>query len=1191
MDSLYRDNDANGQDHLNNEGNREKTAVERYRETLKELEVDKMKRKPKASVSAKKKATKVKDDPDPALTNEFHDLFYDEIEFDSDPEEVKRSRKEKENTTTTPNHPKTSGDSHNQNKEESDEYGEVDSDLEPETSATTPSKSSPVEEPEVNDNASDKPKKRPSIAQNQVMTQCAHCNNKLLMSYLAQHAINCVVIQTKEPPRQCKHCQKELPESKSYLHETICRANPTRATSVDREAQIKCPRCQDEVGNYNQLRRHLAINCLPTLIDMTEQSKQIHNQRVLQQYGYENDDHDKDNGEDEASKKKGPEKMVVEIDPGPLGQLLDSAVNSIKKEPNVSPANNKDNADIQNESSESGPEDKESEKTSSDSGIEAFEPAKDSTPEENNVNVMIKQEEVNLNDNHPHFQIESVLSIGDNDKAVEDEADQRSNEARKQMDTSKDSSLDTVPVSMGVISVSFDNHNDSEESETESADSDDSDIQVVEEVVKQPSDSQGSSETGSTSDIGKGNKTGAGSGHMDQCVHCSNFIQHDSLAIHAAFCGEIQKKEMKRECSHCELVQRTSQSLVHEATCSKNMKRTPGKIRCGNCQEFETRSIIDLRSHLATTCLDFLLKCAKENMDNCQLTKTKKRLSQTPKRPRGRPKKRKLSDVNLDDNSSSVDPVPKKSRIDQSVTAPMVEPQPKKRAKSPEVGKDYDIVTLLEKLRCTFCSSSVSPEELKQHILTGCFAIKRLEPQRSCSKCNMQMREAASLFHEAKCRQKGAGGPLKCYNCNNFSTMSSMKSLRSHFVQCLPFSRMCFKKIINEAFKTKSQEQEKEQHQKPKISKTTSSPGPVSAKRDHCHLCKNRVPSKITLEVHLLFCDEVKKKEEKRKCPYCKFSMTLSQSYVHEVCCPRNPTGSDYRNGRKPTTCPKCKNPDKKFKFGSDDLYHHLATDCLTHLKQFHLHTPASSESNESDIPDLTAEPEVETHDDDIDNAEPDWEDKPLLELQARKKPKIKKPHVTFFKDDESKTITNIDGMDTSRVEEDLVLNSTDNDTIADRTNQVKIPARVKKPVHQSVTVNVNGIVKCPFCLSEFQSLVRLKEEHPVFCKGIKKFEPEKTCQHCKDRFPVSISGLHVLICKANPSRMPLTADNLQHCDIHCPECQLIGKAKLIPVHLAKCLTILQKIMENALECNSLAWHQQSPTDYIGKAGLTYWLG
>ena len=129
----------------------------------------------------------------------------------------------------------------------------------------------------------------------------------------------------------------------------------------------------------------------------------------------------------------------------------------------------------------------------------------------------------------------------------------------------------------------------------------------------------------------------------------------------------------------------------------------------------------------------------------------------------------------------------------------------------------------------------------------------------------------------------------------------------------------------------------------------------------------------------------------------------------------------------------------------------------------------------------------------------------------------------------------------------------------------------------------------CPFCLEEFPNPAALRE-HPVLCPVMKTFEPKQNCHHCQLSLPVSLCSLHELICPKSKWRIPMTRTNLTYVEIHCPNCDKVGNANLMPKHLSQCLDVLQSQLSNALKNKALNWNLAVYDDYIGKAGLDYWL-
>ncbi len=130
----------------------------------------------------------------------------------------------------------------------------------------------------------------------------------------------------------------------------------------------------------------------------------------------------------------------------------------------------------------------------------------------------------------------------------------------------------------------------------------------------------------------------------------------------------------------------------------------------------------------------------------------------------------------------------------------------------------------------------------------------------------------------------------------------------------------------------------------------------------------------------------------------------------------------------------------------------------------------------------------------------------------------------------------------------------------------------------------------CPFCFEEQPDSQSLRE-HPVYCSVMKTFEPKSTCAHCSLDLPVSLTGLHELVCSQSRWKIPMTRNNLNNVEILCPSCGKIGKANAMPRHLSLCLETLQTLMKNALK-NQVKSKVNLPVyeDFIAKAGLDYWL-
>ncbi len=138
---------------------------------------------------------------------------------------------------------------------------------------------------------------------------------------------------------------------------------------------------------------------------------------------------------------------------------------------------------------------------------------------------------------------------------------------------------------------------------------------------------------------------------------------------------------------------------------------------------------------------------------------------------------------------------------------------------------------------------------------------------------------------------------------------------------------------------------------------------------------------------------------------------------------------------------------------------------------------------------------------------------------------------------------------------------------------------------------DVNDSVDCPFCSKRFPTRNALKD-HPIFCPGMKSFEPMATCCHCRKTLPMSLSGLHEITCDQYKWRLNLVDNNLNSYQIRCDTCADMFVARQFPRHLSRCLKMLQVMLGNALENSELVWnrHNAQTTDYFGEAGIKDWI-
>ena len=133
----------------------------------------------------------------------------------------------------------------------------------------------------------------------------------------------------------------------------------------------------------------------------------------------------------------------------------------------------------------------------------------------------------------------------------------------------------------------------------------------------------------------------------------------------------------------------------------------------------------------------------------------------------------------------------------------------------------------------------------------------------------------------------------------------------------------------------------------------------------------------------------------------------------------------------------------------------------------------------------------------------------------------------------------------------------------------------------------------CPYCMKAMKGEADLYE-HPIYCNIMKTFELKQPCQFCRLHLPLSIRGMHEMICVSNKWSIPNTDNNHVAADVKCPECKQIVKAEFLPRHLCKCLRSLRKMIKAELEKPNTAWpYWRKPAfvpDYLSMAGLSGWV-
>ncbi len=470
--------------------------------------------------------------------------------------------------------------------------------------------------------------------------------------------------------------------------------------------------------------------------------------------------------------------------------------------------------------------------------------------------------------------------------------------------------------------------------------------------------------------------------------------------------------------------------------------------------------------------------------------------------------------------------------------------------------------------KCAGCSTTIPSGSVRYHVF-NCKPIIEKSPWRECGKCDLSLPIGQSWLHESKCQNNGENDEdttFKCFKCNNYAN-KSRGNLQSHLASCIEFlsafsSKTMFSHTADS--KTGSVNHQKRRHTFSGLKKTIA----------QCSVCSKEL-DRYRVAQHTFYCSKINELAPKRKCGKCGKTNSIAKSFLHEAKC-------GHQGGKF-----KCLNCDDYETPYVSALAIHLAK-CLDYLRKHHRTTLSQRHSSA----DAASEPEPEQNSSPL---------KIKINSKRRKRkrmtwhhnesgpPKVAKMTTLFQNDqehDQAVTIKN----ELIEAPVNVVLAEEIPDQSSSASSESDLVIGDAFSVSDQANMDDNNLA-CPFCDKSFQSAEDLKAEHPVYCNGMKRFEPEEACQHCGLSLPVSLAGLHSLICPSNPFKLPITKDNLEHCDIHCPECKAVCKAKLLPTHLTTCMKLLPSIMTNATENPKYKWKQPpgSP-DYIEIAGLGYWL-
>ena len=463
---------------------------------------------------------------------------------------------------------------------------------------------------------------------------------------------------------------------------------------------------------------------------------------------------------------------------------------------------------------------------------------------------------------------------------------------------------------------------------------------------------------------------------------------------------------------------------------------------------------------------------------------------------------------------------------------------------------------------CFYCQAVIfSEDEVKTHIADGCEEAEKFGPKQSTingkelEKAQADFIKVAteksikfteSLRSQIEPAKKNEEDPI------NVSTVGTGRR---------NVKRVCYSEMAKS---------------KRKYTTTTTTPPLLH----ECPFCDKAFGSIGSLPHHGLYCQGIRKAEPRRNCSHCSKELSLTQSYLHERTCPKNP--------RKQIECPKCKTrftPATKGKW-LGHLVH-----CLTYIKQY-FRTGTLTEPEESVSPAAKAPIVISIKKEKIsspDNSQPGLSHTALPGIDIKREPE---EAVTIVEETSEEVIVPDleENMDADHDVQEVTMDFKSEIEQSDKMDPFLETGSSIQPLLNMFTKDEEHI-QCPFCQSKFVSLEVLKSKHLMVCNGIKAFEPLTNCGHCKLRLPFSLQGLHGVICNQNSSRFILSPDNLRYCDVLCPECKEVFKAKDLPEHLATCLGHLQKILTRAMATGQTCdWNREETEDYVKQAGLQDWL-
>ena len=687
------------------------------------------------------------------------------------------------------------------------------------------------------------------------------------------------------------------------------------------------------------------------------------------------------------------------------------------------------------------------------------------------------------------------------------------------------------------------------------------------------------------------------------CYLCGiNFKNRlDILTVHGLSCWKIQERESNRQCRHCDKVMLESKCLIHEVCCTKNPDRkefrstTTGNIdnpiNCPKCSKPQ-RNFTDFRHHLACECLPVLKNAFQKS----------KQLSMFHGGGnRGEVFEENGDTVNDNANKSSSKDVTKLAKGRGEESKKMITVDLKTSTVFDIDGKVVFKLKPTDMVTCFYCKKAYGWNALRLHTV-GCLEVQKRLPIRECKYCLRSLPESKWGTHVAICFKNphrvstahisSEKAPrASCPNCKestkNYDNLrrhlsfGCLKSVKAATVRSMIWSRL---DLGLQGYVLTEPEPSKNPDggtlSEPPISKMAESALLARIAPDEivkCIFC-TKTYSRNILRKHGIACSEIEKLEPLRDCRYCRLSLPMSKSCLHQATCDLNPGKIQPKGKTGLFPCPKC---GKSISSGYEYLRCHLAFTCLEPIKsltraslKYHLKQSQGIDIDNQTQPQSKANSNTKTS---VPRRVAGGCEETISNNADRELPPPKKKQRL---QEEPEVSDNGDGGSP-----ELAIGATYS---VDELNALMSEVEnIDTPVKDDKAEDI----PCPYCLTPFESKDDIKE-HAVFCPNMKMYEPKGLCRFCKTSLPVSLRGLHEIVCSESPAGLPVTSSNLDHTDLRCPnrKCARVMKMKDLPSHMSSCLVVLSTIMSNALENSSFVWNETIEQDFVETAGLTEWL-